>query len=165
MLPFLSITETVFDLVVLFGKPPTTNGTTNRMLIPVDAPMTVTTAQFFGVALIVNFAAAQGDLLVGFSHLLRGYDPEIHKQNRHMSCFKWYMAGVLQFFVGAVLVADLAILLMQSTSNIMLCLNFAALHFVQGESSVDGKPRHAMPDCTSNATFQVAVPSVEKPIC
>ena len=41
------------------------------------------------------------------------------------------MAGVLQAFVGFLMTSDLFILMMQSTNVIGMCLNFAALYFVQ----------------------------------
>ena len=44
---------------------------------------------------------------------------------------KFVLAGILQTSVGAFMITDLFLLMMQSSTVIGLCLNFAALHFVQ----------------------------------
>lgn len=45
--------------------------------MPPGVEVTVTIAQFFGVALTMNFMASGGDLLKGLDHLFHGYDENI----------------------------------------------------------------------------------------
>jgi len=87
--------------------------------------------KFLAIGFIVNFSADGGDLFSGFGHLLSGYDPDVAITHPHATKWKWYASGVLQFFVGIVMVVDLLVLLLQSERNIGLALNFAALTFVQ----------------------------------
>jgi len=44
---------------------------------------------------------------------------------------KWVVVGLFQSLVGALIIATAFILLVQSTKVIDMCLNFAALDFVQ----------------------------------
>lgn len=103
----------------------------NRLQIAPGTPVSVSVAQFFGVALTISFTASQGDLVKGFEHLVNGYDENVKKQNQFAKRGKYVAAGVFQSLVGILMTTDLFILLMQSTSVIGMCLNFAALHFVQ----------------------------------
>ena len=67
----------------------------------------------------------------GFSTCLTGFRSAILAEYPEASRTKWYLMGVFQSLAGALLTMDLFILLMQSTKTVGLCLNFAALHFVQ----------------------------------
>jgi len=121
-----------YDLVNLEHNPPLLpNGKQNRFNIPPGTELTVTCAQFFGVGLTVYFVASGGDLFKGLEFLFNGYDYDIAREIEGATRFKWAMAGVLQVLVGIVMTIDSLLLMMQSTSVIDMCLNFAALHFVQ----------------------------------
>ncbi|CAB9497553.1 expressed unknown protein [Seminavis robusta] len=128
---FILAALALVDLVDFSADPIETNGVRNPTSIPPDVSIEVKIAQFIGVLLISNFAAGQGDLFVGFTHLLYGYDSETIKEYPHATFTKWYLAGTCQFLVGILLTADLMVLMFRSTSVVELCLNFAALHFVQ----------------------------------
>ena len=56
---------------------PQPNGEINRLHVPPGTEITVSIAQFFGVALTINFMASGGDLLKGLDHLFSGYDEHI----------------------------------------------------------------------------------------
>lgn len=88
-------------------------------------------AQFLGTALTISFMAYGGDLLKGLDQLFNGYDLEVAKVKEGATRTKWVVSAVLQSFVGILMTTDLFLLMMQSTSVIGMCLNFAALMFVQ----------------------------------
>ena len=74
--------------------------------------------------------ASGGDLFKGLDHLFNGFDEGVAQMKEGATGFKWALAGFLQACVGFAMTMDLFILMMQSTSVIGMCLNFAALHFV-----------------------------------
>ncbi|CAB9518968.1 Notch ligand involved in the mediation of Notch signaling (By similarity) [Seminavis robusta] len=119
------------DLVDMSDEPVQRNGVDNRLNLPADTPLQVSIAQCLGIILIINFAVAEGDLLRGITHLVDGFDPDLLQSAPHAKRVKWHFAGVCQCLVGAFMVMDAFILMMQSVTVIEMCLNFAALSFVQ----------------------------------
>jgi len=95
------------------------------MNIPAGVDRQVTIAQFFGVAMTIGFCSVHGDFFTGMDHLFNGYHVGITDQKPGATRFKFILAGVCQTLVGAIMISDLFILLMQSTSVISMCLNFA----------------------------------------
>ncbi|CAB9520711.1 WNT inhibitory factor 1 [Seminavis robusta] len=119
------------DLVDMSGNPITRNNVENRLNEPADTELQVTIAQFFGTILIINFAVAEGDFLKGLTLLVDGFDPDLMKYAPHAKKVKWYFAGCCQTLVGTFMVMDAFILMIQSETVIDMCLDFAALSFVQ----------------------------------
>ncbi|CAB9497926.1 expressed unknown protein [Seminavis robusta] len=120
------------DLVDLSDDPQvSSNGETNRLKIPAGIETHVQVAQFLSVILTINFTAAGGDMFKGLQHLFNGFDRDLERKHPGANAPKWFVAGVLQVLVGVLMVVNLFILAMQSSGVIGLCLNFAALHFVQ----------------------------------
>ena len=54
--------------------------------MPPGTELGVTVAQFFGVALTINFMASGGDFLKGLDHLFSGYDEGILQSKQGATC-------------------------------------------------------------------------------
>lgn len=108
------------------------NGVENRIKIPSGNEPYVTAAQFVGVLLVIIFGVVYGDLMKGLDHLFNGYDKEVLLTSPSATWSKWLASGIFQSLAGILMISDLFILMMQSTTVIGMCLNFAALHFCQG---------------------------------
>lgn len=126
---FLAIFGQIF-LLVLILLDITDFGGEYPLLVPPGVPLFVNLAQFLGVIMTVWFLESHGDMVKGCSRLSEGYDPQILEVFPHATQAKWAAASAFQAVAGLLMMADLFILLMQSTTIIVLCLNFAALHFV-----------------------------------
>ncbi|CAB9503424.1 expressed unknown protein [Seminavis robusta] len=132
MIQFTILVLIFIGLVDTTEDPPTSsNGETNRLKLPVDVERTVRIAQGCGVILIINFTAKEGDLIKGCSRVFNGYDKELIKDHTGATKIKWAMSSLFQASSGFFMIMNLFILLMQSTTVVGMCLNFAALHFVQ----------------------------------
>ncbi|CAB9500558.1 neurogenic locus notch homolog protein [Seminavis robusta] len=132
LIQFTILVLIFIDLVHTTDDPPTSsNGEINRISIPVDVDRTVHIAQGLSVILIINFTAKDGDLIRGCSRFFNGYDHEHINDHPGATKIKWVMSSLLQASSGVFMIIDLFMLLMQSTTVVGLCLNFAALHFVQ----------------------------------
>ena len=107
--------------------PMTSTGRENRLKIPAGVVPTVTVAQFIGIFLTINFLTNEGDLLKGFDQFTRGYDDNLREQAPYATPVKWFVAALLQTFAGVMMMVDLVILSLQSTTVLSFCLNFAAL--------------------------------------
>ncbi|CAB9505496.1 EGF_like [Seminavis robusta] len=113
------------------GEENKTNGVSNRLNVPPGATTYVTIAQFLGMVLTVMLMAVEGDIVVGFSQLLEGYDDGILHDMPNATFLRWLVTGLMQLMVGVILVLDSFILSMKSTTVIDLVLNLTALYFVQ----------------------------------
>jgi len=122
-----------FDMVQvgLFESIDETNGLKNRIDLPVAVPVSVNVAQFFGIVLSVMMVASEGDLTRSLTKFSEGFNEDILLDDPDATYGSWLLGAVLQTFVGIVLAADLFVLLVQSRTVLEVCLNFAALHFVQ----------------------------------
>lgn len=107
------------------------NGVLNRMNMPPAVPITVTVAQMLGIMCTVLVVASEGDLTRGSSKLFDGYQTDLIQKDPDATYKTWLLAAWAQVFVGVLMTADCFILIMQSRTVIEMCLNFAALHFVQ----------------------------------
>ncbi|CAB9518999.1 Notch ligand involved in the mediation of Notch signaling (By similarity) [Seminavis robusta] len=108
-----------------------THSDNNKISLPPGVPIMVNLAQAIGVLLIVFTVAVYGDLTTGLARLIDGYDSDVLFKHPDAHCTKWFLSGLFQMTVGASMTMVLFVLLMQSTTVIGMCLNFAALHFVQ----------------------------------
>lgn len=127
---FVSIVQNTILWLILFDLIDL-DSAENTIKLPPGVPIMVNIAQAAGVLLIVFTVAVFGDLTTGLSRLTEGYDNSVLDDNPYAFRIKWFMAGFLQLKVGMLMAADLFILMMQSTTVVGMCLNFAALHFVQ----------------------------------
>lgn len=107
------------------------NGRINRISFPAAVPVTVTVAQFLGIILTILVVASEGDLTRGCSKLFDGYQKDLNQRDPNATYTTWLVGAWAQVLVGVVMTADCFILIMQSNTVVEMCLNFAALHFVQ----------------------------------
>ena len=75
--------------------------------------------------------AAEGDLVIGITQIIQGYDPNILLEAPNATMIRWFFTGILQSIMGVFLLVDSFVLSMQSTNVIDLVLNLTALHFIQ----------------------------------
>lgn len=122
---------TFLDLFDTSSEGNDTNGTSNRLEIPPGSTTEVMIAQFLGMLLTVMVMAVDGDLVIGITQLIKGYDPRIQERSENASWTKWLITGLLQSCFGVLLLVDSFILSMQSATVIDLSLNLTALHFIQ----------------------------------
>jgi hypothetical protein len=80
--------------------------------------------------LIAITVTVQGDFRTGLLWLTDGYDPSIQETHPHSGYTGWFLAGILQIFVGIEFVCLALLLLLQSTEIIGMVLNFAATEFL-----------------------------------
>lgn len=122
---------TLLDLIDLDEEAYSINGVVNRMQIPAGASIYVTVSQFLGLLLTVLVMAAEGDLVLGASQLIKGYHKRLQEKNPNVTYGKWLFTGIFQAFMGSLLLLNSFILSMRSTTVIDLALNLTALHFLQ----------------------------------
>ena len=101
------------------------------MEVPSGSTIQVMVAQFLGMLLTAMVMAADGDLVIGCTQLIKGYDPKIREASPNATWIRWLFTGILQSLVGCLLLFDSFVLSMQSTTVIDLALNLTALHFIQ----------------------------------
>ena len=93
--------------------------------------MAMMIAQFIGMLVTAMVMAAEGDLVIGATQLISGFDPRMQEMSPHATWLRWYLTGILQCLVGCLLLFDSFVLSMQSEAVIDLVLNLTALHFIQ----------------------------------
>jgi hypothetical protein len=101
------------------------------MKVPAGSTIQVMIAQFIGMLVTAMVMAAEGDLVIGFTQLIKGYDPKMLEISPHATWSRWLFTALLQSTVGFFLLFDSFVLSMQSSTVIDLVLNLTALHFIQ----------------------------------
>ncbi|CAB9504687.1 multiple EGF-like-domains [Seminavis robusta] len=89
---------TFFDLIDANpdGEQNKTNGVSNRLKIPPGTSPFVTLAQFLGMVLTVMLMGVEGDIVVGGSQLLEGYDDGILHDMPNATFPRWLVTGSMQ---------------------------------------------------------------------